>query len=575
MVLKQKCVYNVKTIAQNITQESRTELERLRAIWVWLCDNIEYDVSGFLGQTKKLSSPEEMIAAGKGVCSGYASICLAMCREVGIECQEVSGYGKGIGHRPGQSLQDVPPNHMWNAVLLADQWFLMDACWGAGNLDMEHKSFIKKFNDFYFLTDPEDFVESHFPDEQRWQLLDQPMSREDFEKRISKTSTFFTLGLKLIQPQYFNVLTDNGEVNLSISSSRPVTYSYHITQQHNFLHRGATKQKETVIVLGLDDHVGTRTMRLQILPPPGEPTTSMVFAGPELSTTLTLVCSFTVECTAPGPPEEIPENPFHFWGLQPGAGALGVVGSSQGSQALEPDGLTRATCSARRPLLPLSVFVRDYDKAEAELENAANLLLHCKATVVSRSQLFPPTWARRAAREPAALQAGLSKFSHTGALVSTQQGKCNITFQNQQDLELLAVLERATGRQLPSGCRATSSAPTLNSKVTVSVTASSRGLPSPPSYTDWRKGCVLFEPRTGLLEPGAWVRFRVRVPGAKKVSVVGKEWAELKMNDSHVWEGEVFTGSLKQVKLVATSEDGLRNTPVLLTFDIRPSEREE
>ncbi|KAG7271011.1 hypothetical protein CRUP_038462 [Coryphaenoides rupestris] len=133
---------------------------------------------------------------------------MAWCasREVGIECQEVSGYGKGSSYRPGQSLQDVPPNHMWNAVLLAGQWFLMDACWGAGNLD-EHKSFIKKFNDFYFLTDPEDFVESHFPDEQRWQLLDQPMTREDFEKRVFKTSIFFTLGLKLIQPQHFHMLT--------------------------------------------------------------------------------------------------------------------------------------------------------------------------------------------------------------------------------------------------------------------------------------------------------------------------------------------------------------------------------
>lgn len=38
--LKDKCVYDVKTIVQNITQGSRTDLERLRAIWVWLCNNI-------------------------------------------------------------------------------------------------------------------------------------------------------------------------------------------------------------------------------------------------------------------------------------------------------------------------------------------------------------------------------------------------------------------------------------------------------------------------------------------------------------------------------------------------------
>ncbi|KAG7271010.1 LOW QUALITY PROTEIN: hypothetical protein CRUP_038461, partial [Coryphaenoides rupestris] len=646
--LKQKCVYNVKTIAQNITQESRTELERLRAIWVWLCDNIGgvRCERGSWASQRKLSSPEEMIAAGKGVCSGYASICLAMCREVGIECQEVSGLrasdtGRARASRTSHQTTCGTPC-CWPPVVPHGRLL------GAGNLDMEHKSFIKKFNDFYFLTDPEDFVESHFPDEQRWQLLDQPMSREDFEKRISKTSTFFTLGLKLIQPQHFNVLTDNGEVNLSISSSRPVTYTYHITQQHDFLHRGATKQKETSKSSWGLMTMSHRTMRLQILPPARGTYDVNVFAGPELSTTLTLVCSFTVECTAPRATEEIPENPFHFWGLQPGAGALGVVGSSQGSQALEveegeleltlktsrslmalcelvhpglepalterclatqiqPDGLTCHVLCPAPGFYRLSVFVRDYDKPEAELENAANLLLHCKATVVSRSQLFPPNLGSACGPGTCTLQAGLSKFSHTGALVSTQQGKCNITFQNQQDLELLAVLERATGAtaavRLPRHLFCTYT----DSKVTVSVSLPGAGLyrlglyvqtvpgaefnpmcdfvlrnscqqpgpPFPTVYTDWRKGCVLFEPRVGLLEPGAWVRFRVRVPGAKKVSVVGKEWAELKMNDSHVWEGEVFTGSLKQVKLVATSEDGLRNTPVLLTFDIRPSEREE
>lgn len=38
--LKQKCVYDVKTIVQSITQEAKNELEQLRAIWVWLCNNI-------------------------------------------------------------------------------------------------------------------------------------------------------------------------------------------------------------------------------------------------------------------------------------------------------------------------------------------------------------------------------------------------------------------------------------------------------------------------------------------------------------------------------------------------------
>lgn len=40
----------------------------------------EYDVSGYLGHSEKLSSPEEVIASGRGVCCGYASLCMQMCR---------------------------------------------------------------------------------------------------------------------------------------------------------------------------------------------------------------------------------------------------------------------------------------------------------------------------------------------------------------------------------------------------------------------------------------------------------------------------------------------------------------
>ena len=50
-------------------------------------------------------------------------------------------------------------------------------------------------------------MESHYPDKEDWQLLDQPISREEFEMRVFKTSTFFSLGLKLIQPQHFYMLT--------------------------------------------------------------------------------------------------------------------------------------------------------------------------------------------------------------------------------------------------------------------------------------------------------------------------------------------------------------------------------
>lgn len=38
--LKEKRVHDVKAIVQTITHGARNELEKLRAIWAWLCYNI-------------------------------------------------------------------------------------------------------------------------------------------------------------------------------------------------------------------------------------------------------------------------------------------------------------------------------------------------------------------------------------------------------------------------------------------------------------------------------------------------------------------------------------------------------
>ncbi|KAJ8372359.1 hypothetical protein AAFF_G00289920, partial [Aldrovandia affinis] len=86
-----------------------------------------------------------------------------MCRAVGIECEEVAGHSKGIGYRQGQSYRDTDSAHMWNAVRLGGHWYLLDACWGAGRVDLDNKAFIKRYDDFYFLPDPEDFIDSHRP----------------------------------------------------------------------------------------------------------------------------------------------------------------------------------------------------------------------------------------------------------------------------------------------------------------------------------------------------------------------------------------------------------------------------
>ena len=55
-------------------------------------------------------------------------------------------------------------NHAYSAIKLDNKWYLLDVTWGAGKI--EDKKFIKKYDEFYFCTDPELFILNHFPDKE-------------------------------------------------------------------------------------------------------------------------------------------------------------------------------------------------------------------------------------------------------------------------------------------------------------------------------------------------------------------------------------------------------------------------
>ncbi|XP_060796352.1 lim and transglutaminase domain protein ltd-1-like [Neoarius graeffei] len=638
--LKSKKIFSVQTIARTITKGTSTDLEKLRAIWIWLCHNIEYDVNGYLGLTEKVCSPERTIETGRGVCSGYSSLCLQLCKEVGIECKKVNGHGKGVGYKLGQSYQSTKSNHSWNAVRLEDHWYLLDACWGAGVVDMENKTFIKRYNEFYFLTDPEDFIDSHWPDEEEWQLLDSPITLEEFEKSVPKDTEFYKLGLNLIHPKQFLLVTEDGEASISLGFSQPVDFTYKISQHHS------SGQKELSTSMG-QLTATQNSMKLRLMPPSSGTFEIELFARPgHASGSLSWVCSFLLECYEPKTSENFPENPYLYWGLTPNAEDLGVKscvydgeafllksGSYelvlQTSRPLEmlceishkdlDDTLSKRclatqieaeklTCHILCPYIGyyrLSVFVMDYESDRNSFQNVGNFLLHCIANPVNLNQLFPPDLSHFCGPGIRTDDAGLSKFSHTAAIVSTQQGKCNITFQNPRDLDLYAILKHGkeeSGHSLSQYVFFTHN----GDKVTLSVALPEPGVyklslygktpsnqkynllcdfilqnssesswpPFPYTYADWRKGSVLFEPRSGLLEPLCWVQFRVCVPGAHRVTVLAEQRVDLQINKSHIWEGEVFTGNVEQIKLAAIQEETSNRMNFLMRFDVLKPQNE-
>uniref|UniRef100_A0A8C4RPQ7 Kyphoscoliosis peptidase n=1 Tax=Erpetoichthys calabaricus TaxID=27687 RepID=A0A8C4RPQ7_ERPCA len=424
--------------------------------------------------------------------------CFSFLRVLGIQCVEISGHGKGIGYRLGQNYQNTKSNHMWNAVQLGGQWFLLDACWGAGTVDIGTRTFTKRYDEFYFLPDPETFIDSHCPDDCQWQLTDSPISLEDFELSVFKTSEFYRLGISLISPKSLHLLTVSGEAVISLGCSAPLEFTYQILQQseHN--------PQDLSSSFGLLT-VSRKGMNLKLLPPVGE-------------------------------------------------------GSYQ---------------------------------------NAGNFLIQCTGTTTNLNELFPPSLSPACGPGVKTRKAGISKPSHSGPIISTQQGKCNITFHIPQDVELTAVLAKEQMHNNKQTLNRYVLLTYTDSKITVSVSLPQAGIyrlglfaktssikdfshvcdyvlkcsseqpgtPFPSTFSAWKKGCVLFEPRSGTLEPHSWVRFRIRVPGAQKVCVVGETRTELQLNKSRVWEGEIFTGGASsELKMALIMENSREKIYIFLSI---------
>ncbi|OWF41862.1 kyphoscoliosis peptidase-like [Mizuhopecten yessoensis] len=184
---------SIPELAKYLCQPAKNHLEKIRAIYQWVSRNIEYDVAGFLnldGAQKKSNDPDSVLRNRCSVCQGYADLFLSLCREVNVPAKTISGYAKGYGHKAGVAITTkTDTNHAWNVVFVNNEWRLVDCTWDAGHVG--DNKFHRHEGEFYFLTDPDIFINDHFPYtkkdmtlSQQWQLLNQPRDLENFSKLV-------------------------------------------------------------------------------------------------------------------------------------------------------------------------------------------------------------------------------------------------------------------------------------------------------------------------------------------------------------------------------------------------------
>jgi hypothetical protein len=65
-------------------------------------------------------------------------------------------------------------------------------------VEAEAKQEYYEYDESYFLTNPEELIYSHFPDDNRWQLLSRKVSADEFQQMAFLKMPFFEYGLRLV-----------------------------------------------------------------------------------------------------------------------------------------------------------------------------------------------------------------------------------------------------------------------------------------------------------------------------------------------------------------------------------------
>jgi hypothetical protein len=169
--LKTKKNITEADLSKLITQQSQTKMEKARAIFIWIANNIAYDTN------YKITTKDEALKQGKGVCEAYSGLFKSLGELAGLEVVTVSGDSKQYYYKNPSDLDRG--GHAWNAVKIDDgRWMIVDATWGAGHVN--NRIFTRKLSVHWFDPKPEIFIFTHFPKEDNWQLLKKPVTRDEF-----------------------------------------------------------------------------------------------------------------------------------------------------------------------------------------------------------------------------------------------------------------------------------------------------------------------------------------------------------------------------------------------------------
>ncbi|XP_048250220.1 hillarin-like [Haliotis rufescens] len=227
IIIKDDTTY--EELLTTLTKDLKTDLQKLRAIF-YLVGSLNIEKQFYKGVTDPHTPRGHMklIKLRKG---WYTDFFALLCRAAGLPCVIVHGKGKSVNYEVG----DKDPSDLysdWNAVYVDGEWRLVHALWSytgimgydAGRwMKIEAQGQQKRekqpaskgkqvsgIKEFWFLTDPDQFVYFCLADRQEWQLLGKPWTVDKFMDVPYFRHPYFTSSDMTLTSDHKSVLVSDG-----------------------------------------------------------------------------------------------------------------------------------------------------------------------------------------------------------------------------------------------------------------------------------------------------------------------------------------------------------------------------
>lgn len=215
-------------LSDYVSERLNSEEKLSNFFYHWIGQNVSYDYIG-LEKTKNgdiedlriqhtLQKPKEVFENRKAICSGYANLYQWFMDDLGIESEIIIGHIRDKRNHY-VDLNNMDFSHAWNAVKIDGRWRLVDTTWGNSNDPNQAE--------YYYDINPKWLIATHYPLEAKWQLLDEPLDLDSFNRSIFVSPIWYHLGFEEI-PQlkadanyYYLIFKDietDWQVNLTHSS---------------------------------------------------------------------------------------------------------------------------------------------------------------------------------------------------------------------------------------------------------------------------------------------------------------------------------------------------------------------